>query len=52
MFDRKSVRFLVGSTFLSSLFSICIIILTIIHHLRIQESILDTRRSLQNSNME
>jgi hypothetical protein len=52
MFDRKVIRFLVGSTIISSLFSIGIVILTILHHLRIQESILDTRRSLQNSNLE
>ncbi|QOY38403.1 hypothetical protein AWH56_013220 [Anaerobacillus isosaccharinicus] len=39
MFNHKVKRLLISSTILSSCLSIIIIVMTIVHHLKIQESI-------------
>ncbi|MEH7549871.1 MULTISPECIES: hypothetical protein [Bacillaceae] len=39
MFNQKVLRLLLGSTILSSIFSVAMIALTIFHHLKMQEMI-------------
>lgn len=45
MFNNKIRQLLIGSTILSSFFSLIIIAMTIVHHLKIQESIDDLKNN-------